>query len=427
MVKRWKQALLAVPVVLSLLVPNVAYAATQTYTTETVNTGQMGQVAIELREYELDAQGKEIPYQNEKVVLPGQHVDKIVRISNLGNDAWIRIKAEFLADEGIRGVDHSRLILANDKWVRVGDYYYYTAPVPRGQSVDFIKGFTVPTEINENASGKHFSIHVTSDAVQERNFNPDFTSEDPWFGTLIEQRIYEPFDIDPGANDTFSVIFKDGAEGFVKPQDDFFHNWGTMLPGDTLSGEVLVGNNYNRVVEIFFNTETIADDELLQQLHITIQNGDTVIYEGPLSGTVDKVSLGKFKKGQSTTLKYTVHVPEELRNKFALTETKTKWVFSAKLNDSYTGGSKSSSSKDKDPTPEKPGVITIPPDAPNVTPGPVPTPGGVGGVDRGNAGAQRFKTGDTNTVLFACLGAGLLGIVLIALLITSKKKRDKDD
>jgi hypothetical protein len=412
-----------------------AFAATQTYQTEVVNTGRMGQVAIELNEYELDDAGNEIPYQNDKMVAPGENVDKIVRISNLGNDAWIRVKVEYEADEGIKGIDDSRLVITDEHWKKIGDYYYYTEPVPLGTDIDFMKSFSVPEDISTSEARKHFAIHITSDAIQERNFTPDFNAEDPWFGTVIEERIYQPFDIDPESQEPFSVEFKDGSEGLVKVGDDFFSNWGTLLPGDTFTDKITVGNNYTKEVEIFFNTETIADDELLKQIQITIKNGDQVIYEGPLSGTVDKVSLGKFKKGESTDLFYTIHIPAELKNEFALAETKTKWIFSTSLgsdgttstssnnksssSSSSSSRSSSSGSSGSSTVGTKPGVLeigsvlqTFPDDGVPLNP-----------FTNDSTGTYGHKTGDSNIVRYMLAVAGICTILLIGVIFSGKRKK----
>ena len=54
------------------MTPCMAYAGE--YTTEVTNNVTLGDVSISLSEYELDEDGKEVPYQNDKQVLPGQTV-----------------------------------------------------------------------------------------------------------------------------------------------------------------------------------------------------------------------------------------------------------------------------------------------------------------------------------------------------------------
>lgn len=104
------------------MTPCMAYAGE--YTTEVTNNVTLGDVSISLSEYELDENGKEVPYQNDKQVLPGQTVDKIVRITNNANASWIRVKAEYTSEEGLDSLSDEELTLADGDWEKIGNYYY---------------------------------------------------------------------------------------------------------------------------------------------------------------------------------------------------------------------------------------------------------------------------------------------------------------
>ena len=55
---------------------------------------QEGSLDVEIVEYELDENGKEVPYQNNKMVTPGQFVSKIVDFElsgSLGTNTWREI------------------------------------------------------------------------------------------------------------------------------------------------------------------------------------------------------------------------------------------------------------------------------------------------------------------------------------------------
>ena len=418
------KALIPLAALLASLISMPASAASKTFQTEVINNIRVGQVAIQIDEFELNKSGKEDPYRDNKIVVPGQTVSKIVRITNLGNDAWIRIKADFDADDPRMALSYADLILASDKWKKCGDYYYYTEPVYTGKYVDFIKEVKIPATWNESTSEKSTRIHFTSDAVQIKNFDPDFSSTDPWFGTLIEQRVYEPFTMKEEGTQAFSVEFENGADGFVRVGDDFFNNWPTLLPGDTVTGKVQIGNNYSKAVEIFFHTETIADDELLKQCTLKIMNGNTVIYDGPLSGTVDEIKLGKYNKGDKSELTYTLYIPKELTNKYALSSTKTKWVWTAKLQDNYTsggggGGGSSSGGGGHSSTPSRDpeGSVIIPPEEVRGADRdvPQPPPGDV-------QGASRAKTGDNNLILYGAIAIFISITGIIILIVTDRKR-----
>jgi hypothetical protein len=302
------------------------------YRTEVINNVSIGDINISLDEYERDANGNLVPYENNKLVVPNQTVSKVAQVTNLANDAWIRIRVDFEYEDGMIGVDKTMLNLANDEWLNKGEYYYWPYPVAHGEVIDFLESVHVPEEWNSWYANKQFRIIITADAVQVRNFTPKFDEDDPWFGTVIEQCVHdERMDTSTTGDAEFSVVFKGGAEGLVKVGDDFFSNWAEMMPGDTWEDVVSISNKYNRGVRIWFYTETIADDILIKELILTIRQGSKIIYQGPLSGTVDKTLLGEFNPGAGAELTYSLYVPWELNNKYALTNTKTKWIFECEL------------------------------------------------------------------------------------------------
>lgn len=368
--KQFKRAVVALLAVATLLrQPGMTVLADEEYyRTEVVNNVSIGDINIILEEWDKDAYGNLIPYRNKKLVQPGQTVTKIVDVRNVANDCWIRIKVDFESDEGMTGVDDSMLHLADEHWIYRGGYYYYTLPVYHGDTVQFIDTVHVPEDWDSSYSGKEFRIIVTSDAVQIRNFTPQFDTEDPWFGTVIEQCVHDEYeDTSYQTSDAFSVSFEGGAEGLVRVGDDFFSNWAEMMPGDTWEDKCEVRNNYNQNVKIYFYTETIAEDILIDNLILTIKNGDKVIYQGPLSGTVRPIELGNFAPGTGTTMTYSLYVPWQLNNAYALTDTKTKWIWYCKLTGSPTPVNPTPGDNPSGPTPvtPTPGGSTPTPVVPN--------------------------------------------------------------
>ena len=370
-----KHIFMALASVLMLCSPYTQTAYAAEYQTEVINNVSIGDVNITLKEYELNANGQELPYQNYKTIRPGQTVSKIVRITNEAADCWIRIKPEWFGEKGL-GLSDVMLGGISADWIKVGDYWYYMKMLPHGESVDFSQTVTFPVDWGNEIKSQTFKLRFTADAVQYDNFVPDWsaTDTDPWFGTEIEKCTHDETGVQQTTGDSvFSVEFEGGAEGLVRVGDDFFMNWGALMPGDTMTGEVTVGNSYAEPVQIWFYTENVDDGKLLDKIILTIKNKDVVIFKGPMSKVTDgKILLGTFAKGEHTKLTYTVHVPEELKNEFALTKTKTKWIFKCNLEESkptpdkkddkkhYTSGS-SSSSKDKTVIKqETPGVVEIP-------------------------------------------------------------------
>ena len=150
------------------------------------NNVDIGNINISLEKHGLDEKGEKTDFDDAQVVVPGQVVDELVDIFNLANDAWVRMKVTF-DDSTIDGnmLDDSLLNLGED-WVKCGDYYYCTKPVKHGESAEFLKSVSIPAEWTEAVSEKDLKINFTADAVQEKNFTPNFKSDDPWFGTVIQ-------------------------------------------------------------------------------------------------------------------------------------------------------------------------------------------------------------------------------------------------
>ena len=328
------------------------FAAKKIGHVEVENNLQTGDITISIKEFEKD---RKTPYDTKKpkTVLPGQYVDKVVQIHNEAEDAWIRVTAEWDLQESGVAMDTSMLVLSNpEKWKRVGDYWYYLEPVPNGKYAEFIEGFRVPNFGNE-VSDLGFGLNIMADAVQMKNFTPDFDDDvDPWNGTIIEYCEHrEPYDFGEEDDAEFAIEFRGGAEGLVRMVDgkvgeeDFFQNWRNLMPGDTVTGKFKVTDKYNLDVEIFFSTESDADDELISTLTLTITDDEgNVVFNGPMSTVIDKpVSLGQFGLNSEKVYDFTVSVPTWLQNRFSLLGTHTKWIFDVYTDDEVnlpeTGGS----------------------------------------------------------------------------------------
>lgn len=155
------------------------------------------------------------------------------------------------------------------------------------------------------------------------------------------------------------------APGSGYSDTDLFGSFKNVMPGDQLSQEVTIRNtadgcDYIKVYlqavvhdedenpltysETYENTdgndqqnvagqrdETVASmQEFLQQLTMTVKNGETVIFQGTpdLAGSLaDSVLLGQLNKGESLKLTVELDVPITLGNEFAHRVGEVDWVF----------------------------------------------------------------------------------------------------
>lgn len=295
----------------------------------------LGDVNIKLSEKELK-EGKEIPYQNPKIIFPGDYISKIPMITNLAEDCWVRARIQYRKEEGdLEGFSDDNLGGFSSRWVKQGEYFYYTDILETGESIDLFHTVHVPEEWTEEHAGQHLAIDIQTDAIQAKNFRPDFEALSPWGDHPIELCVHEENGrvVSRKAQTANIVEFNGAAHRLIAVPDDFFSGFGTMMPGDIVTDHVQVGNTTKKSAEIFFRTETIEGDtiheELLQKLELTITMNGKKLYQGPLHADAlsENVSLIRLDPGKKGQMDFSVRVPEELNNPYALSRTDVKWVF----------------------------------------------------------------------------------------------------
>lgn len=157
-----------------------------------------------------------------------------------------------------------------------------------------------------------------------------------------------------------SVEYRGEVEGLIATPEDFFSDFGTLLPGDKREGVAYIKNTTKDEIEVFFKTEPLdkteyyddIDYSLLEKINLKIslkKNGtssEQVLYEGHLGATnfgdTDKnqhenmtgfMSLGTYSKGFDGEFIFRIEVPTSLRNDYTLSRTKVKWVFAVEKKD----------------------------------------------------------------------------------------------
>lgn len=387
------------------------------YQTDVVSSVKTGDISVHIQDYEVEENGKETVYQDNKQILPGQTISKITRIVNEGNAAWVRIKPEWKGDEAL-GLSLDMIGEISGDWKQIGEYFYCTKPLGEGESVDFGKTIHFPEGWTESTAEKTFYLYTQADAVQEANFTPDWGSEDPWFGTVIEQCSHTVHPVSGKGSEQFSVSFEGGAEGLVRVGEDFFSNFGNLMPGDKLSETVKIGNNYGKKVAIYFSAENIDDADILKKINLEIRNADEIIYSGPMSKSIDKKLLGTYSKGDTSDFTFTVSLPAELTNESALQSAKIKWTFIAEVKSSGGssggGGSHSGSKSDTD---HGPGVTPTEPSKPEPATPSNPQPDLPFDI----------KVPDTGDHFMYGAGLVLIGALGIAAFAVKKSKEDEEE
>ena len=328
-VLKWAAALI---LALNALYPwSSVYAEGGTVTT--VNHIGTGNVSISLNEFRIGADGNELPIEgnsDRRTVLPGDTVSKISKITVNGHKSWIRAKVMTEGDDRIAQLDPSWVRLyEDDAWLQKGDYWYYTKPVDHGDTIRFTKEVKIPVETDQ--ANAVFHVVIWADAVQYDNFSPDFNSEDPWFGTVIEESAYQTYRPGETGDTHWFVSYEGGAQGLIANAGDLFHNFRSLMPGDTVSDSLVIGNGYTKPVRLFFRIEGTNNDDLAKQVKLCIRAGELQIFSGTLADAMNEIYLAYMTPGWTAVLTYDLEVPEELKNEYTLADSEQKWIFRAEV------------------------------------------------------------------------------------------------
>ena len=338
---RKKMVLAAAGVILGISV-TYGYFSDIVSVTNHISTGD---VNIRLQEYQ-QKNGKEILYSNPKLVMPGDIVSKIPRISNLAEPCWIRAKISYENDrKELESLSDGDILGISEQWVKQGEYFYYTRILEQGEAATLFRAVKIPDDWTEKHSSQKLHINIQADAIQAANFQPDFRAMSPWGNQEIELCVHEENGrtLEEKKKVKLSVEFNGNAHKLIAVPDDFFANIQRAMPGDSFQDSVEISNTTDKPAELFFHTGIVCQREdrmdLLKKLSLTIAMNGKSIYSGNLLAEELKseVSLGIFQSGEEGTMEFTVSVPKELKNAYALRDGAVKWYFTVYEEESAPG------------------------------------------------------------------------------------------
>lgn len=154
------------------------------------------------------------------------------------------------------------------------------------------------------------------------------------------------------------VTYEGGAEKFVflpgseYSETDLFENFKGVMPGDVITQEITVRNNYTKAEKVNIYLRAVVHDEqgnplseevartedlvsmqhFLSQLTMTVKQGDKVLFSASpdeLDGLKENVLLGTFPGKSYTKLVVELSVPIELGSEYANRVGEVDWVFTA--------------------------------------------------------------------------------------------------
>lgn len=296
-----------------------------------INTGV---VKIELKQYSVNGNGTETTYnENAQTVLPGEVISLIPRVSNLGDDCYIRVKFSYIDADNVTISVNDNVSMENEKWIKCGEYWYLKTIIKSGENIDLFKTLKIPTDIPNKYQNQIVQLNITAEAVQSTNFNPNFNSNKPWEEVNARKSTNNMYKTDKvQLNSNVKVEYENNADIYINVPEDFFGKLGYVLPGDSITQQIKIKNTSKEELEYQLCTNTTNDIsgkalELLKKINLTINAEDKKIYDGSLY-KIDNCSLGKYKPDQESIITFTINIPKELENEYSELHTLINWKFS---------------------------------------------------------------------------------------------------
>ncbi len=298
-----------------------------------------GIVDINIQTYKLDNNNNEVEYDEEnKKVMPGDVVSLIPKICNLGENCYLRIKVNYI-DEDTDFIDYVEGFSTG--FNRYGEYYYYDKILNSKEVIKIFDTIRIPEEITKKASNGKIKLEIIAQAIQGKNFEPDYTLDDPWKNNTPTKVINDSYEVNANKQySKISIIYEDGTNKDIFVKDSFGENLKTAMPGDIHTDNIEIKNNDKNTEKYYlrFDTKTknANEMELLNKVNLIImnKNGETV-YNGNLLHK-DKILLGEYASNESDKLEFRLSIPAELGNDYVKLNPELNLIFSAENNDNIS-------------------------------------------------------------------------------------------
>lgn len=321
--KKGKQAL----IVAFLWLLGGIHAAAGEKEASAVTEIQSGGISIKMTQYG-DLQ-KTNDWENKNDILPGQEIPIVTVIENLGEDCFIRYSVTGEAKSG-QEIPNTCFGGIPEENIRKNGYWYETKQLKHGQETEIFTSFMLPENWIQKEEDS-VEINIVVDAIQSRNFKPDFTAAYPWGLTDIqkvsENEKNQKLRVAVPQHGICQVVLE--GDKIVTVPDSFFSEFKTLVPGDCIQGDIQIKNQYEGTESLYWKIDS-ENNLLLGNSELKIEKGDgTVLYKGRFQNFTDGQYnlLGKYQTSEEDQLTFSIRFPEEMDNTYRLLNSKMIWTF----------------------------------------------------------------------------------------------------
>ena len=291
------------------------YALTTQNTAAVLNTGF---VNIKIKTYKLNDENREVEYEDDDVLLPGEEASFIPKIVNLGAKCYLRIKIDYINSD----IDFRDYVTGfSSDFVKYEDYYYYNKVFNENDEVKLFDTVLIPGNANTIANGKRINFEIIAEAVQENNFIPNYSDEDPWNGITPAQNENSSYIIDVNDESTIIIKYDNDTENDIYVPDSFLESIKNAMPGDVFTDIIEIKNTYLNKAKFFIKLKADDADEnemkLLNVMNLQIRDSrGKLLYNGKLL-TDDDVFLTELAANEKENLEFRMSVPIDLTNEYS--------------------------------------------------------------------------------------------------------------
>lgn len=302
------------------------YALLDQKTDGSINTGL---VDIKLQTYKINSENEETEYtDSSEEVLPGKLISFIPKVTNNGADCYVRVKIDYI-DENTNFLEFVSGF--SDDLKKYGDYYYYKDVLHSGDTLKVFDTIQIPGYIKQEEKDKVLYLKITAEAIQKKNFEPDYSTDKPWKNIVPTESIKSSYDISD-KDFKITIRYKNNANKDISIKDNFFENMNIIMPGDEFKDSLTIVNN-NKIktkyyLELGKDEKRTNERELLKQIRLVITNKNgQVVYDGSLLND-GKILLGEYEPNGFDTLEFKISIPIDLSNKYELLNPDISFIFS---------------------------------------------------------------------------------------------------